>query len=113
VTHVAVQPATGASACDLPNDYMDAQIVVKHNGNVMYTAPLASCTFSTSDPCMGATSQGSHSCSSSCGGSYWGVATFDFSLVSGAALIGPDPECTFNSTTALYRCVFTGSKVKV
>jgi hypothetical protein len=113
VVHVTVQPAVAAAACTLPNTHMDATVTVYHGSGAYFTAATTSCALSTTDPCMATQSSGSKSCTSGCTGSWWGVGTFNISLVSGAFLVGQDPQCTFNSTTNNYHCVFTGNKVKM
>jgi len=123
VVHVTVKPALAVAGCSLPNSYMDATVTVNHGSGPYYTAPTGTCSLSATDPCMSAQSSGSTSCTSSCTGYWWGVGTFDISLVSGAFLVGQDPQCTFSnasSTTGTtsgstnhYHCVFVGNKVKM
>ena len=115
-TTVTVQPALATAGCTLPNTYMDGQIVVYHNGTHFVSGGLDSCTFSTTNPCMNVASQTSGKCTSrstGCNGSYWGVGSFDVSLVSGRFLVDGDAGCSYNSTTQIYHCSFTTNKVKV
>jgi hypothetical protein len=113
VVHVTIQPALAAVGCTLSNTHMDSDVTVYHTSTPYWTAPTGICSLGATDPCMSTQSQGSKSCSSGCTGYWWGVGTFDISLVSGAFLVGQDSQCAFSSTTNVYRCRIVTNKVKM